>query len=402
MLNLALHSLRHRRLTVGFALAGIALATLVLLGVEKLRTESKAQFMNTISGVDLLVGPRSGGVQLLLYSVFHLGQPSNNLRWDTYQHITQMRGVEWVVPLSLGDSHRGYRVVGTEASFFQHYRYGAKQPLQFAQGQAFASTEQVVVGAEVARQLRYAPGSQIQLAHGLVDAASSRHKGFDFTVAGVLAPTGTPLDRSVLVSLQGLEWVHAPLTGKQAQQPPETITACLVGLKSRIASFALQRAINDYPGEPIMAVLPGVTLAELWRMIGWLEQSLLGISALVALVAIMMVIGLLSVTLNERRRELALLRVQGARPWQIGLLLLLEAQALTAGGMLIGTALLYGGWEGLRVALSGALWLPPAGWPGSGEWWLLAGIEIAALLACTVPALAAYRRSLHEGLSVLR
>lgn len=402
MLKLALYSLRHRRLTVGFALAGIALATLVLLGVEKLRTEGKAQFMNSVSGVDLLVGPRSGGVQLLLYSVFHLGQPTHNLRWDTYQALQQMRGVSWVVPLSLGDSHRGFRVVGTEAGFFEHYLFGDRESLRFAAGQAFAAPDEVVVGAEVARQLHYQVGSQLQIAHGLVDAASARHKGFDFKVVGVLAPSGTPVDRSVLISLAGLEWVHAPVTGGQVRAEPETITACLVGLKSRIASFALQRSINEYEGEPIMAVLPGITLSELWRMIGWVEWTLLGISALVALLAVMMVIGLLTVTLNERRREIALLRVQGARPWQIGWLLLLEAQALTACGMLIGAAALYAAWGGLRVALAGVLWLPPVSWPGAGEWWLLGGIELAALLACTLPAVVAYRRSLHEGLAVLR
>lgn len=402
MWSLALSSLRHRKLTAGFALAGIALATLVLLGVQKMRVEVKAQFTSTISGVDLLVGPRSGGVQLLLYSVFHLGQPTHNLRWDTYQAIGQMRGVRWTVPLSLGDSHRGYRVVGTEPSFFEHYRFGEKQPLRFLSGAPFAGADQVVVGSEVARALGYGVGAGIEIAHGLADAASSRHRGFGFRVSGVLAPTGTPLDRSLLVSLAGLEWVHAPYTGGRAASQPQTITAMLVGLNSRLASFALQRQINQYPGEPVMAVLPGITLAELWRMLSWGEWALLGIAALVGLVALLMVVGLLAVSLNERRRELALLRVQGARPWQVGALLLLEAQLLAALGMALGVAALYGGWAALRALLASALWLPPAGLPGAGELWLLGAIELAALLACALPAWVAYRRSLHEGLAVLR
>jgi putative ABC transport system permease protein len=415
LLGLSLRSLWNRRLTVGLTILSLAVSVTLLLGVEKLRQEARTGFLQTISGTDLIVGARSGPVQLLLYSVFHLGSATNNISWQSYQTIAGNRLVEWAVPLSLGDSHRGYRVVGTTADFFARYRYAGSRSLRFAGGEPFDGVYDAVLGAEVADRLGYALGREIVLSHGL-GRSFLNHADKPFTVVGVLARTGTPLDRSVLVSLEGIEAIH--IDWQQGRPPtpreridaqavlekdltPETVTAVLVGLKSRIATFQMQRAINEYRQEPLTAILPGVALAELWRVVGVVERALLAIAAFVVLAGLIGMTTMLLASLNERRREMAILRAVGARPLHVFALFLLEALAVGLVACALGLAAVYGGlWlgadliqtrAGLQVGLSA---------PGTGEWLIVGLILLAVLLAGCIPAWRAYALSLSDGLSI--
>ncbi|HEY6611628.1 MAG TPA: ABC transporter permease, partial [Pseudomonas sp.] len=378
--------------------------------------ETRSSFASTISGTDLVVGARSGAVNLLLYSVFRIGNATNNIRWDSYQQIAAMPRVKWAIPLSLGDSHRGYRVLGTSAAYFEHYRYGAQQPLRLAEGRAFDDLFEVVLGAEVADVLGYRLGEEIVLAHGVSKVSLTRHDDKPFRVAGILARTGTPVDRTLHISLAGMQalhvdWQHgmpargaARIDAGQARQldlQPQALTAVLLGLDSRIATFAVQRAINDYRGEPLLAILPGVALQELWSLMGTAEQALLLVSACVVLVGLVGLLTALLASLGERRREMAILRSVGARPWQVAVLLLAEALALTLAGLLLGLVLLYlalatgQGW----VQTHYGLYLPLA-WPSRHEWLLLGVTLGAALLLGLLPAWRAYRQSLADGLTI--
>lgn len=416
LLRLALASLANRRATALLSVLVIALSVCLLLAVERIRSETRSSFASTISGTDLIVGARSGAVNLLLYSVFRIGNATNNIRWDSYQQIAALPRVKWAIPLSLGDSHRGYRVLGTSADYFSHYRYGQGRPLQLAEGRPFADLFEVVLGAEVARALGYRLGDQIVLAHGVSAISLSRHDDKPFRVAGILARTGTPVDRTLHISLAGMEALHvdwqggmpgrgaARIDAEQARQldlTPKAITAMLLGLDNRIATFAVQRAINEHRGEPLLAILPGVALQELWSLMGTAEQALLAVSACVVLVGLAGMLTALLASLNERRREMAILRSLGARPWQIAALLLAEALVLTAAGLLLGLALLY-----LAIALGQdflqarhGLYLPLSG-PSAREWLLLAATLGAALLLGLLPAWRAYRQSLVDGLSI--
>jgi hypothetical protein len=158
LLTLAWKSLANRGVSVALTILSIVLAVMLFLGVEKIRTGVRASFDSTISDTDLIVGARGGAINLLLYSVFRLGDPTANIGWDTYQLIASAPDVDWTVPISLGDSHRGYRVVGTTQAYFDHYRYGRRQPLALSDGRIFDTTHEVVLGAEVARQLDYGLG----------------------------------------------------------------------------------------------------------------------------------------------------------------------------------------------------------------------------------------------------
>ena len=415
LLHLTARSIANRRLTVALTVAAVALAVAMLLGVERLRHDAREGFASTLSGTDLVVGARSGPVQLLLYSVFHIGNATSNLSWDSVQAIAAHPQVAWLVPLALGDSHRGFRVIGTTEGYFAHYRFGQGQPLRFAAGRPFEGLFDAVVGAEVAARLGYAVGQAIVVSHGAGEVSFADHADKPFTVVGVLARTGTPVDRSVLVSLAAIEAIHldwhggAPLPGVSipAEQvhkfdlEPKSVTAALVGLKSRAAVFRVQRFVNEYRAEPLLAVLPGATLQELWNLVAVAERALLAVSALVVLVGLAGLVAVMVASLGERRRELAILRALGASPGQIFLLLALESLVLSVLGCLIGLALVQG-----AAALAGP-WLLAhhglllsAGLPSASEWALLGAVLGAALVASLVPGLRAYRYSLADGMTI--
>jgi putative ABC transport system permease protein len=417
LLRIALASLANRRFTALLTVFAIALSVCLLLAVERVRTEARASFANTISGTDLIVGARSGSVNLLLYSVFRIGNATNNIRWDSFEHFANHRQVKWAIPISLGDSHRGYRVMGTSTAYFEHYRYARTQALKLAQGRAFADDPfEVVLGAEVASALGYGLGQKIVLAHGVSTISLVQHDDKPFTVVGILERTGTPVDRTLHISLAGMEALHidwqngmpargdARVSADQARAmdlQPKQITAFMLGLNSKIATFSLQREINEFRGEPLLAILPGVALQELWSLMGTAEQALFVVSLFVVLTGLIGMLTAILTSLNERRREMAILRSVGARPWHIASLLVLEAFALALAGVAFGLALLYLGIAsaqgfvqanyGLDLALSA---------PSSYEWTLLGGILLAALLMGSVPAWRAYRQSLADGLSI--
>jgi len=322
LFSIAWRSAWNRRFTLALTVFSIALSTFLLLGVERIRTELRENFASSVSGTDLIVGARTGSTQLLLYSVFRIGAATNNISWKSVQALAAHQGVDWVVPLSLGDSHRGFAVLATSPEYFTRFRYGDRQQLKLREGKPFSELFDAVVGAEVADKLGYHVGRKITLAHGSGELNTAEHADKPFTVVGVLARTGTPVDRTVHIGLEAMEAIHlewvggAPMPGVKipAEQvrkfdlTPKNVTAALVGLKNRSAVFGVQRWISTYTGEPLMAILPGVALDELWSVIGIGENALLLMSALVALVSLAGLVSVVMAGLNERRRELAVLR----------------------------------------------------------------------------------------------
>ena len=413
ILRLAIASLFARALTVGMTVLAIALSVALFLGVEKVRTGAKASFADTISGTDLIIGARSGSVQLLLYSVFRIGTATNNITWESYQDIAAQPQVDWIVPISLGDSHRQFRVMGTSAEFFERYKYRQGRSLVMAEGVVLADLFDAVIGADVGATLGYSVGDPIVVAHGL--ASFTEHKDQPFRVAGILEKTGTPVDRTVIVSLEAIEAIHvdwrsgAQIPGqstpvdviRQMDLKPKAITAALVGVESPLQTFALQRAINEYPEEPLLAILPGVALQELWAIVGVAETALFGVSAMVVVTALIGMMATIFSALNERRREMAIFRAMGARPAMIVGLLVLEAMLTAAVGALLGVGLLYLGLVIAQPLVDSAfgLWLPVEA-PSLREVWVLLGVIAAGVIVSLVPALRAYRLSLADGMMV--
>ena len=424
LLRLALASAWNRRATLGLTVVAIALAVTMLLGVERTRNAARASFAQSVSGTDLVVGARTSPVQLMLYAVFRLGEATSNMRWASFEAVAANPAVAWAVPLSLGDSHRGFAVLGTSVGYFEHFRYGYQRPLAFSAGRPFSGTVdgvfEAVLGADVAQSLNYTLGQRITLSHGAGGASVTKGMGLPehadkpFSVVGILARTGTPVDRTVHISLQAIEAIHldwqagAPIPGlaippefvRKFDLQPKQITAMLVGLKSRSAVFKVQRAVNDFPGEPLMAVLPGVALDQLWQVVGVVERTLLAVSAMIVVVGLAGMVAVVLASLNERRRELAILRSVGAGPRHIATLLLIESLVCSLAGAALGVLLL-----ALAAALGGA-WLEqtyglalPAGVGTLGEWTLLAWVVMAGVLAGSIPAWRACRLALADGLT---
>lgn len=206
--RIVLKSAWHRRVGVMLTVFSLAVSMMLLLGVDKIRKEARSSFINTISQTDLIVGARSGPLNLLLYSVFRIGNATNNVSWESYQDITALDEVAWAIPISLGDSHMGFRVMGTNSDYFRYFRYGQDRPLRFQAGKPFSDLYDTVVGAEVADKLGYKVGDQIIVSHGLVATEFGDHTDKPFTVTGILERTGTPVDRTVHVSLEAIEAIH--------------------------------------------------------------------------------------------------------------------------------------------------------------------------------------------------
>jgi putative ABC transport system permease protein len=398
LLRVAFASLRNRRSTVLLTLLSLAVSVALILGIDHLRREAKSSFSQTISGIDLIVGARSGSVNLLLYSVFRIGNATNNISWESYQHFAGQKQVKWTIPLSLGDSHRGYRVMGTDHNYFQHFRYGNRHALSFSDGKPFSEVYDTVLGAEVARKLGYQTGDRIIIAHGLGDAGFSEHKDKPFTVSGILQATGTPVDQTVHVSLQGIEAVHQGWSNTD-ELIPVSITAFMVGLQSRIAAFSLQRAINDYPAEPLLAILPGATLADLWHMMGMVESLLFIIASLVLVATLVGMMSLLLASMKERQRELSLLRAMGARVYTLVSLIMLETLLLASAGCLLGVGLLSGALTLFQPVISEHFGLFIRTNPvNEFTFPVVAGIVAMACLLSLLPAILAYRGSLVQQL----
>lgn len=412
IVSLALRSISNRAGTALLTILTVAISVTLFLTVEKVRHGARASFENTVSGVDLIVGARSSSVNLLLYSVFHIGDATNNITWESYQAVAGAGDVAWTVPISLGDSHRGYRVVGTTPDYFEHYRYGGGRAVRFEDGAPFASLFDAVIGAEAARALGYAVGDEIVVAHGMGEVSFIEHDANPFTIAGILAPTGTPIDRSVFVSLEAIEAIHleGPTgagTGLSPEQlaeidlSPDSITAFLVGLNTPVAALRLQRQVNTYPQEPLQAIIPGVALAQLWSVVGAAERTLAAVAAFVVLTGLVSILTAVLTSLNERRREMAILRALGARPGHVFILLVAESAVLALAGALAGAALTYAGLTAFAPMLEARFGiLLPALIPGLYDLAIIGAVTGVAALLGAGPAWRAYQNSLADGMTV--
>lgn len=429
----------------------VAVSVALLTGVEQVRVQAKANFANTISGADLIVGARGGPSNLLLYSVFRIGDATNNIRWESYRAIAEQPEVAWTIPLSLGDAHRGFRVLGTNADYFAHYRFGRGRALEFARGEMFATAEDAVLGADVAAALGYRVGDSIVVSHGIGDTSFEHHDDNPFRVVGVLSRTGTPVDRTVHVTLAGIRAMHDESGAEEHgaeeheasehgadehegehgadehgadrhgadehgadehgadehgdheihEHPVEAITACIVGLKARQMLLAFQRFVNEYPAEPLLAIAPGVVLQQLWELVSVVEVALLAVSVLVVAAGLVGLLTMLLASVAERRREMAVLRAAGAGRRLVFALLAAEAAMLTAGGAVLGVAATHIALFAARAVVLDRFGLAlTAQWPGRFEAVVVCVVALAAALTAVLPAWRLYRLSLVDGLTV--
>ncbi|GAA64902.1 MAG: ABC transporter permease [Pseudoalteromonas tetraodonis] len=411
LFKLAYKSLLNRRASVLLTLLTIAISVMLLLSIERVRVDAKSSFSNTISGTDLIVGARTGDIQLLLSSVFRIGHTNNGVSWQSYQYITKQRGVKWSIPISLGDSHKGQAVLGTTLDYFKHYRFAKKQPLAFEQGQAFSSINEVVIGSEVASKLAYKIGDEIVISHGMGNTSFHHHDDNPFKVVGILKPTGTPVDKTLHVPLAAIELIHGgghhdhddhhDHSSHALIGHPKQITAFLMGFDSPLYTLQIRRNINQYKQEPLLAIMPTVTLKELWEMLAIIEKILLLFSFVVVIISLLGMLTTLLANLNQRRRELAILRSVGARPWQLFSLISMESLLTTFLGCLVGCTLFYalmGTTAGYLQSQAGVS--INISMLSDYELTLIGVIMAAGFIIGLIPATRAYFYSLSDGMSI--
>lgn len=415
---LARKSLLSRKWTSVLTVVSIALSSSLLLSVEKTRRASEDGFTQSVSQVDLLVGARTGPMSLILFTVFNMGNPTANVSWKTYQKIRQHPAVDWTIPFSMGDGHRGFRVVGTDQNFYGHYQFRGQKRIELSEGTTGSSQFDVVLGSSVARELKYKLGQKVVIDHGVTKGESFHHHDENpFQVAGILKPTGTSVDRSLFVTLEALESIHLEEKERESGHSAhkdhehdhdhdhekieiEAITSFFLRTKNRIETLGLQREINTMKDEPLTAIIPTQTLSEIWRSLGYVEQVLRLVSWLVVSVGLVAMLIALLTSLNERRREMSILRAVGASPQLIFTLLIIESFFLTVVGVIAGLF--------VHFALFGFLenWIGQEfGFYFSGP--LLTWSEIGPLLLMIVlgsvigaiPAIRAMRSVLKDGLT---
>lgn len=406
ILRLALKSLLYRRWISILLVLSLASSVFLALSVERLRLGAREGFSEVVSQADLLVGARTGPINLLLYSIFGMGNATNNISFSSYETLKRHPGVEWTIPFSLGDSHRGFRVIGTNDSFFENYRFRGHRSIAFKEGTSPQDVSEVAIGSEVAKSLSYKLGDRIVLSHGMSGEGPDvyAHDDKPFTIVGILASTGTPVDWSLYVSLEALEWIHlgwqdgVPSHTNQQTKPHlkvQEITSFLVRMKKRIDSVYFQREINQFRAEPLMAIAPGVTLLEFWNSFRFFEASLRVVSWFVAVISLLGLLVVLILSIEVRQREMMILRTIGFNASRIFSLILLEVGALTLAGVILGTSLVLLTYTALRAPLESltgiSLVFTP---PSSFEVVFVSSLLVLALLAALGPAWKLYRKGL--------
>lgn len=364
---------------------GLAAITLLLL----VRTQIDRAFERDLAGIDAVVGAKGSPLQLILSGVFHLDVPTGNIPLTEAQALAQDARVAQLIPLSLGDSYRGFRIVGTTRDYPAHY--GA----EVAQGAWWQAPMEAVLGAQVARTTGLAVGGQFAGAHGL-GAGGEEHGDEPYRVSGVLAPCGCVLDRLVLTSSESVWRVHEgepeDEAERQALEAEREITLALVRYRSPLAAVTFPRYVNS--ATSMQAAAPALEITRLLRMVGVGTDVLRGFAAVLLLTAGLSVFIALWSAVRERRADLALLRMLGAPPRRVAGLLLAEALWLAALATLLGLAAGHGltallGWmleKDQSVPLRGLIWL-------AEELWVPALALTVAALASALPVLAAYRSS---------
>ena len=407
--------MRSRIIPTSLVTISLMASMVLLLSIERIQQGTEEGFNQSISGVDAIIGPRSSSLELVLYTVFHLGRPTNNITTKTINDVKQRSDISWLVPIALGDSHRGYRVIATEPNYFQHIRYGNNQPLTFSKGAPFTELSEATLGSDVAEKLNYSVGSEIQITHGSIESIGSKHDDFSFTVTGVLNKTGTPIDQAIFLDLKGYELLHLGWkSGKKvfsledidlSSLPPDalnpkTVTAAFVGLKSKLTIFNFSKNIREYTEEAISAVIPGIALSELWSIVGLVDKGFQLLSWIIIAISLIAMVTLIIASLDNRKQEMTIYRANGASPKFLAAMVIYESLVIglvaIIGAIILVTAVTYFATSQLNLALGIS---PSFKWISLDEIKVFGIILLSGALSSLIPAAMVFRKNLHQALS---
>lgn len=407
-------SIWSRILPTSLVTISLMASMVLLLSIERIQQGAEEGFNQSISGVDAIIGPRSSSLELVLYTVFHLGRPTNNITTKTIDEIKLRNDIDWIVPIALGDSHKGFRVIATDSNYFEHIKYGSNKSLNVLEGRIFSEISEVVLGADVASKLNYEIGTSIQITHGSSESIGSKHDDFSFIVTGILDKTATPIDQAIFLDLRGYELLHLGWqSGRKVfsldnidlsaipedDLNPKTITAAFVGLKSKLTLFNFTKSIREYPSEAISAVIPGIALSQLWSIVGLVDKGFELLSWIIIAISLIAMITLIIASLENRKQEMTIYRANGASPIFLGGIVIYEALIIglvaIVGAILIVTIVTYFATNQLNLALGIT---PSFKLVSLGEIRIFTIILLAGVLSSLIPAIMVFRKNLHQTL----
>jgi len=384
--TLALAALRHQKLSSALNLLLMAFGVALMTFIVAVSAQLEQGALRDADGIDMVVGAKGSPLQLILSSVYHIDIPTGNIPATAQAELAANRLVAQVIPLALGDSYQGYRIVGTNPDYVRHY--GG----QAATGVLFGGPMQVVLGAEAARVTGKKPGDSFAGSHGLV-AGGEQHVHAPYQVVGVLRPTGTVLDRLIVTSVASVWQVHdtdPDHVGTAASASEHEVTALLVRYASPLAAVSLPRWINSQTR--LQAAQPAFEAAKLFQLLGVGADVLRAIAGGVLAVAGLSMLVALYHALQERQADLAILRTLGAPPRTLLVLLLTQGLLLSLGGALLGWLLGHAGVGLLGHLMQAQQNLGLSAWRITpSEAWLLPVAAAVGLLAALLPAVRAYR-----------
>lgn len=393
--HIVLKSLRQHALSTAVTSISIALAGGLLMAVWSVKEQAQATFTQVDAGFDAVLGARSSKLQLVLNAVFHLEASPANIAWADVLDIQKHPGVELAVPIAMGDNYRSYRIVGTTIEMFTKSEYApGKYFTNAPPGRLFdANRQEAVVGDFAARKLGLTYGSKFRPYHGLNFNEADQHED-EYVVVGVLEPSNTPADKVIWIPLAGVQ----NMSGHSVETATD-VSAVLVKLRSPMVGPSLEQLYNKRGNRLTFAWPMGATMAELFNKISWFDRVLALVAILVAVVAAGSVLASIYNSMNERRRQIAILRALGARRSTIAFTVVLEAVAIAAIGALI-SYVLYGvilTSAGAVIRAQTGVVLDPLAWHPVLIFAPLGLIALSAL-AGLVPAWKAYRTDVASNL----
>ncbi|MCC7125701.1 MAG: ABC transporter permease [Acidobacteria bacterium] len=403
-------SLRQHLLSTAITVLSVGLACGLVMAVFAIKNQTYAAFTGGANGFDAVLGARGSQLQLVLNTVFHLETSPGNIPWSMYQAMQQDAGVDLAVPYALGDNYQGYRIVGTTPELFT--RFPGEQGIRMSNGgRVFAAdSREAVVGAVVAARTGLRVGQTFHPGHGIAFAEERDHED-EYTVVGILEATNSPMDRVVWIPIDGVYRMSGHvLRGAGRNFRPEVdqpipdehreVSAVMLKLKDPQAGIYLDQAINRQGTRATLAWPIGRSMADLFEKLGWANRVLELVAYLVVVVAAGTILASLYNTMNERRREFAILRALGARRATVFAAIVLESTAIATLGVLAGFLCYAAIVSAAYFVVRGQTGVVLDIWRADAALWLTPlGMIAIGMLAGVIPALKAYRTDVATNLS---
>lgn len=326
----ALRSIWVRRSLYIWVLLAFALSSALIFFSLQFKNSIQKSFSGGASGVDLVIGAKTSEFNLVMFSLFNLGQPIANMTLDEFIHINESKDVEWTIPLAKGDSFKGFSVIGTNDQFFKNFRDASKDSLKMTGGEWFSLEVEAVLGAEVAKATGLSLGEEIVVSHGLQNQSIEDHHDHPFQVVGILEPTGTAADRSVFVDLKAMGDLH----GQSGENI--SISAVLVKMKSKAGILNFRNRINSQPSSQLVAAMPGQVLQEFWRSFRFLPEALNFLAIVVLVISFSSFFTLLMLLFQMRRQEIAIFKSLGMSRLSLMILFMTESTMICLFGSFLG------------------------------------------------------------------